>query len=116
MPVTVNGACRDYTRTLAFYELPIAKQRLFSSVDRRAALEDFDGVYLITDIHTGRRYIGSAYGDLGIWSRWHQYIDTEHGGNVELTRLVREQGLCPIAASIFALPCSHNAPPARPTI
>jgi hypothetical protein len=50
-------------------------------------------VYLITDMHTARRYIGSAYGDLGIWSRWRHYIETGHGGNVELTRLVREQGL-----------------------
>ena len=62
-------------------------------LDWRAALENMKGVYLITDIHTGRRYIGSAYGDFGIWPRWRQYIETGHGGNVELTRLVREEGL-----------------------
>ncbi len=76
---------------LSFEELEtlIRNERL----DWRAALENIKGVYLITDVHTGRRYIGSAYGDLGIWSRWRQYIETGHGGNVELTRLVREQGL-----------------------
>ncbi|MGJ8586443.1 MAG: GIY-YIG nuclease family protein [Marinosulfonomonas sp.] len=61
--------------------------------DWRAAMENVKGVYLITDTHTGRRYVGSAYADLGIWSRWRQYIETGHGGNVELTRLVRDEGL-----------------------
>jgi len=75
-----------------------------SCLDWRAKLEDNKGVYLTTDIHTGRRHIGSAYGDLGTWSRWRQYIDTEHGGNVELTRLVREQGLYPIVMSISIFP------------
>lgn len=76
---------------LSFEELEtlIRNERL----DWRAALENIKGVYLITDVHTGRRYIGSAYGDLGIWSRWRQYIETGHGGNVELTRLVNAQGL-----------------------
>lgn len=55
-------------------------------------LENIKDTYLITDVNTGRCYIGSAYDDLGTWSRWRQYIDTGHGGNVELTRLVHEQG------------------------
>jgi hypothetical protein len=61
--------------------------------DWRAALENMKGVYLITDTRSGSRYIGSAYGDLGIWSRWRQYVDTGHGGNVALTGLVRQRGL-----------------------
>jgi len=46
-------------------------------------MENIKGVYLITDSHTGRRYAGSAYADLGIWSRWCQYIESGHDGNVD---------------------------------
>ena len=53
-----------------------------------AALSSVKGIYLITDITTGKRYIGSAYGDQGIWSRWRSYVATGHGGNVELRALV----------------------------
>ncbi|MCQ8185651.1 GIY-YIG nuclease family protein [Parvularcula maris] len=61
--------------------------------DWATALRHVKGVYLIT--HTGRsqRYVGSAYGETGIWSRWAQYIQTGHGGNLELRRLVRQEGI-----------------------
>jgi hypothetical protein len=53
-----------------------------------SALESIKGIYLISDIKTGKRYVGSAYGDQGIWSRWCAYVDSGHGGNVELRALV----------------------------
>ena len=56
--------------------------------DWKAALESIKGVYLLTDTNTGKRYVGSACGELGIWSRWCSYVDTGHGGNVELRALV----------------------------
>ena len=52
--------------------------------DWKAALESVKGIYLITDTNTGKRYVGSAYGEAGIWSRWCAYAETGHGGNVEL--------------------------------
>jgi len=55
--------------------------------DWKQALELVKGVYLITDTATGGRYVGSAYGQEGIWSRWCQYALTGHGGNVELRKL-----------------------------
>ena len=55
--------------------------------DWKAALESVKGVYLITDITTGKRYVGSAYGDQGIWSRWCSYVSSGHGGNIELRAL-----------------------------
>lgn len=61
--------------------------------DWRAALAAVKGVYLISDAETGRRYVGSAYSDGGIWSRWCSYIDTGHGGNVELRVLVDDPTL-----------------------
>ena len=61
--------------------------------DWKAALESAKGIYLITDTRTGKRYVGSAYGDQGIWLRWCTYITSGHGGNVELRALVNEPSL-----------------------
>jgi hypothetical protein len=60
--------------------------------DWRAALQYAKGVYLITDTRTGKRYVGSAYGRDGIWSRWECYVGTCHGYNDDLTRLIRKCG------------------------
>ena len=38
-------------------------------------------------------YVGSAYGDYGIWSRWASYIGTGHGWNDELTKLIIANGI-----------------------
>ncbi len=61
--------------------------------DWKAALTSVKGVYLISDTQTGKRYVGSAYGDQGIWSRWCSYVATGHGGNVELRSLVNNPKL-----------------------
>lgn len=60
--------------------------------DWKTALENVKGVYMLTDTANGRRYIGSAYSDCGIWSRWCQYCANGHGGNDELARLVEQKG------------------------
>ena len=60
--------------------------------DWRAALENAKGVYLISDTRTGKRYVGSAYGVAGIWSRWECYVGTCHGYNDEFTRLIAKRG------------------------
>ena len=46
------------------------------------------GVYLIVDLQTGNQYVGSAYGDGGIFGRWENYVRTRHGGNTMLKALV----------------------------
>lgn len=61
--------------------------------DWKAALENVKGVYLISDVKTGKHYVGSAYGDQGIWSRWCAYVASGHGGNVELRELVTDPTL-----------------------
>lgn len=61
--------------------------------DWLAALGSIKGVYLITDRATGKKYVGSAYGDTGIWSRWENYIETGHGKNKELKQLIAKKGL-----------------------
>ena len=61
--------------------------------DWRVALENVKGVYLIVDKFNGKKYVGSAYGDSGIWSRWCTYINTGHGYNDELVELIGQNGL-----------------------
>jgi hypothetical protein len=62
-------------------------------VDWKSALEGINGVYVIFDKETGKKYVGSAYGEGGIWSRWLCYIETGHGGNDELTKLIKQKGV-----------------------
>jgi hypothetical protein len=76
---------------LSFEELETLVRN--SRPDWKAALASVKGVYLISDTKTGKRYVGSAYGDQGIWSRWCSYIATGHGGNVELRALVSDPSL-----------------------
>lgn len=46
-------------------------------------------MYLITDHKTGLRYVGSAYGEEGIWSRWGNYFTSGgHAGNILLKRIL----------------------------
>ncbi|WP_141770140.1 GIY-YIG nuclease family protein [Bacillus massilinigeriensis] len=60
--------------------------------DWKTALENVKGVYVIFDKKTGKKYVGSAYGESGIWSRWEQYISNGHGGNKELVKLMNDKG------------------------
>jgi hypothetical protein len=52
--------------------------------DWRIPLENMKGVYVIHDQLTGAPYVGSAYGDTGVWQRWSYYAATLHGDNIGL--------------------------------
>ena len=56
------------------------------------ALANIKGVYLITDNKTGKQYVGSAFGNDGIWHRWSDYATNGHGGNKELRTLLQANG------------------------
>jgi hypothetical protein len=60
--------------------------------DWKAALQSIQGIYVISDRSNGKQYIGSAYGDAGIWSRWACYLGTGHGWNDELVKLMQTKG------------------------
>ena len=60
--------------------------------DWRIALEQMKGVYVIHDRTSGKPYVGSAYGDTGIWARWGQYVASLHGGNIDLRALIDREG------------------------
>ncbi len=53
-------------------------------------LSAISAIYLITDEQSGRQYVGSAYGRLGLWQRWNDYVRSGHGNNVELIQVLME--------------------------
>jgi len=61
--------------------------------DWKGALENIKGVYVIVDKSNGKKYVGSAYGDMGIWARWAVYVGTGHGFNDELTKVIATAGI-----------------------
>lgn len=58
----------------------------------KSALSNVSGVYIITDTHTGKQYVGSACGGDGLWQRWIAYANSGHGGNKELKELLQSNG------------------------
>jgi hypothetical protein len=58
----------------------------------KSALSSVAGIYLITNIKNGRHYIGSAYGEGGIWSRWVEYSETGHGNDKNLKSVLQQEG------------------------
>lgn len=75
--------------SLADLQLVVSQNR----PDWRIALESMKGVYVIHDRLTGEPYVGSAYGDTGIWQRWSRYAETLHGDNAGLRALVTSKGI-----------------------
>lgn len=73
---------------LDFDELKKLIENPESNYDWRLQLSAVNGIYLILDSKTGGQYIGSAYGDMGIWGRWSFYVSSHHGGNMELKKLM----------------------------
>lgn len=82
-----------YKRFTDYLELILSYQELKEIVvnqyqDWKAILSLVKGVYLISDARTGLLYVGSAYGEDGIWGRWSDYVFTGgHGGNKALKNL-----------------------------
>lgn len=50
-------------------------------------MENQKAVYLIVDTKTGKKYVGSAYGNDMLLGRWRNYIANGHGGNKLLKSL-----------------------------
>lgn len=60
--------------------------------DWKKTLSITKGIYLISDINTGKLYVGSAYGENGIWGRWTDYVKSNgHGNNKTLKELIETE-------------------------
>lgn len=83
-----------YKRFTDYFDLILDFKELMEIVecqysDWKQMLSAIKGVYLITDKNTGKLYVGSAYGDDGIWGRWSEYAATNgHAGNKSLKDLI----------------------------
>lgn len=71
-----------YDELVAIIENPEANREWHTMLSAVA------GIYLITDTHTGKQYVGSAYGEKGILGRWTAYAKSPHGGNAQLKELL----------------------------
>jgi hypothetical protein len=94
---------------LSYEQLSIIIRR--RKKDWVAALENQKAVYLITDIKSGKQYVGSAYGENGmLLRRWTDYVNNGHGGNKHLRAVVGELGLDYIARNYqYAILENYNA-------
>jgi len=72
---------------LSWSELKSICDHPASHPDWVTALKFTAAIYRITDLSSGKIYIGSAYGSAGLWNRWCDYAKTGHGGNVKLQPL-----------------------------
>ena len=59
-------------------------RRVIEKDNWKTALQNQKGVYLMTDISNGKKYVGSAYGQNMILGRWKSYIKNGNGDNKEL--------------------------------
>src|SRR5690606_28195131 len=63
------------------------RKRVLEKDNWKTALQNQKGVYLLTDISNGKKYVGSAYGEHMILGRWRAYVKNGHGGNIGLKPL-----------------------------
>ena len=73
-----KGFVEDFTGYLDFVLSFKKLEKIIKNSDAnyiwRNKLSSISGIYLILDKKTGKQYIGSAYGENGIWGRWENYI------------------------------------------
>lgn len=54
-------------------------------------LSSINAVYLIVDTTNGQQYVGSAYGQDGLFGRWKTYAQNGHGNNKKLMDILNNQ-------------------------
>ncbi len=85
-----------YTDAFPGYENVDISFELLQMIMKKRPLEwvnalSAKGIYLITDTKTGKRYVGKADGEKGLWQRWKSYIRNGHGYDVDLKELVKNK-------------------------
>lgn len=62
----------------------VSNPELYSAY--RDAMSQVSAVYLVVDTVSGQQYVGSAYGESGLWGRWSEYANTNGQGGNKLMR------------------------------
>ncbi|PGF05060.1 GIY-YIG nuclease family protein [Bacillus toyonensis] len=87
-----KGETKKFTGYLDFILKRWELESIINSPSKYKAWQEslsiVSGVYLIVDNKTGKQYVGSAYGEEGIWGRWKTYVDNGHGGNKMLKAIL----------------------------
>lgn len=78
---------------LEFKELELIYSYPDANKKWKEMLSEVNGIYLILDTKTGKQYIGSAYGENGIWGRWENYVKNGNGGNDLLIALTKNNNI-----------------------
>lgn len=86
---TMLAGCPVPFLGLSSVSLVMSELRIvLDDVEWRNGLGSVAGIYLLTDERSGRHYVGSASGGLGIYQRWSEYAKTGHGSNQALIAIV----------------------------
>lgn len=75
------------------------KHKLDKSKEWQTALKCRKGVYVISDHQTGKLYVGSAYGENGIYGRWKTYVESGFDKDEKENRKYPNKGLQEIVKS-----------------
>jgi hypothetical protein len=76
---------------LSFSELKKIIDNPESHIEWFESLTKLQAVYLILDEKTGYQYVGTTYGENGLWQRWEKYAKGDHtGGNLEFIALKKD--------------------------
>jgi hypothetical protein len=95
LEIRPKGFVKEFTGyfdiILEFNELKAIIDKEDSNPIWKNKLSSVSGVYLILDSKTGKQYVGSAYGEGGIWSRWKEYVEKDgHGDDKQLKKLIKK--------------------------
>ncbi len=74
---------------LAFSELKQIIENPDSHEEWYNSLTRLQAVYLILDNHSGSQYVGTTYGENGLWQRWYSYVKTEGTGKNKQLELLK---------------------------
>lgn len=76
---------------LSFCELEKIIQNMESHEEWYNSLTRLQAIYLILDKSSGKLYVGSTFGENGLWQRWSNYVSSGGtGGNKKLMELQSE--------------------------
>lgn len=91
-----DGLMVNATKFVSYQDVMLSFEQLKEVINQKEwkdKLTAVKGIYCITDKSNGKLYIGSAYGEDGIWGRWNAYVRTGGcGGNNMLEDLVETNG------------------------
>lgn len=80
---------------MGYEEVLLSYDQLKEIVDNKeiyeawhVALKSVNAIYLIVDTETGKQYVGSAYGEDGLFGRWCCYVNSHHGHNKKMKELI----------------------------